>query len=160
MYVQILEWNSAKIMFLVFQGSCKVVHCKTMKGVIDHMRSCSDGAQCQCWSFFCGLYYICHDLCTVPHCASSRKIWTHFENCTVPDCQTCGPIKSHSLQKPREDAAPLAAPTGMDISAEYAGATLRLYTNLNVFPSVPQSRPSRLPAANGARSSMRAIATK
>jgi hypothetical protein len=55
---------------------CQRLHCKTIKGILNHMTSCTD-LKCT----------------TVPHCASSRSIISHWKNCSRPDCPVCLPLK-------------------------------------------------------------------
>uniref|UniRef100_A0A7M5VDT5 histone acetyltransferase n=1 Tax=Clytia hemisphaerica TaxID=252671 RepID=A0A7M5VDT5_9CNID len=57
---------------------CDLPHCRTMKGVLNHMTVCKAGKSCQ-----------------VAHCASSsRQIITHWKFCTRTDCPVCLPLKN------------------------------------------------------------------
>lgn len=56
---------------------CDLPHCRTMKGVLNHMTVCKAGKTCQ-----------------VAHCASSRQIISHWKFCTRTDCPVCLPLKN------------------------------------------------------------------
>ncbi|CAI8041584.1 CREB-binding protein [Geodia barretti] len=59
---------------------CSVLHCQTMKNVLDHMTQCQAGRQC-----------------TYDHCVSSRQIISHWKSCRKADCPICLPLRNTVL---------------------------------------------------------------
>lgn len=55
---------------------CNLPDCKTMKNLLNHMRSCQARKNC-----------------TVAHCSMSRQIISHWKHCNRSDCPVCLPIK-------------------------------------------------------------------
>jgi len=55
---------------------CALPYCSLMKTVLEHMTICCDG-----------------NLCEFNHCASSRRIQSHWKNCKLEDCPVCKPVR-------------------------------------------------------------------
>ena len=63
-----------QISFLSLQ--CPILHCQTIKNVLQHQKSCYYGTFCQ-----------------EPHCPSNNEILRHWTNCINDDCPVCKPYK-------------------------------------------------------------------
>lgn len=60
-------------------GTCHSKQCKIMKSVLEHLRSCALGSECQ-----------------FKHCYSSRQIIMHWGNCKIANCQVCATYRDTS----------------------------------------------------------------
>lgn len=67
---------------------CKVLHCGTMKNVLQHMARCKDGKEC-----------------AFPHCGSSRQIIAHYSNCKYQQCPICAPLRRQQTAPPPPSGA-------------------------------------------------------
>jgi hypothetical protein len=61
-------------------AACALMHCQTMKDVIEHLKGCQLGNQCE-----------------RTYCSSSLQIIKHWRNCSHADCAVCMPLKSGKI---------------------------------------------------------------
>ncbi|VDD84247.1 unnamed protein product [Mesocestoides corti] len=55
---------------------CTNRRCRTMRNVLRHIHTCTEGMNCR-----------------GPHCASSRRILSHWKNCASRECPVCESIR-------------------------------------------------------------------
>ncbi|XP_065886500.1 histone lysine acetyltransferase CREBBP-like isoform X3 [Dysidea avara] len=90
---------------------CRLLHCRTMKNVLNHMTECPDGKTCQ-----------------VPHCASSRQIIQHWKNCSRPNCPVCQPLKGKGGNRGQFSGAvfnPKQSSSGVDMMMPSPSSQMR-----------------------------------
>ena len=59
-----------------FDPGCHLSRCITMKGVLEHMKSCNIG-----------------DTCTFQYCSSTGTIMHHYSFCSKQICPVCSPVR-------------------------------------------------------------------